>query len=107
MKEKLGINTVYLGDEFRNYTLQLNDFPKIIMTNLPEDVGNNPRDSADLFDLIQQFKSKASIIDTKNQKVDTRLFREITGNLREIKTPEEMYLLRKAIEISALHITKP
>jgi Xaa-Pro aminopeptidase len=30
------------------------------------------------------------------------LYRQITGKLREIKTPEEMYLLRKAVEISCM-----
>jgi Xaa-Pro aminopeptidase len=34
------------------------------------------------------------------KKFDTRLYRELTASLREIKTPEEMLLLRKAVEIS-------
>jgi Xaa-Pro aminopeptidase len=36
----------------------------------------------------------------KDQRLDTRTFYNITGQLRQIKTPEEMYLLRKAVEIS-------
>jgi Xaa-Pro aminopeptidase len=101
VKEKLGIKTVYVGDELKNYPIDLTAFNKIIMANPPEDVPNSPRDSADLYDIIQQVKSKANIVsNVKNEKVDTRLFREITGSLREVKTPEEMYLLRKAIEIS-------
>jgi Xaa-Pro aminopeptidase len=34
------------------------------------------------------------------KKFDTRLYRELTASLREIKTPEETSLLRKAVEIS-------
>jgi Xaa-Pro aminopeptidase len=100
--EKLGIATVYNGQAFKDYSIDLTRFSKIITSTLPEDVRNN-RGSADLFDLIAQFKTKANISDTaKNEKVDNRLFYQITAKLREIKTPEEMSLIRKAVEISCM-----
>lgn len=97
---KLGISSAFIGEAFKSFPLALTEYSKIIMNNLPEGAVNDPRDSADLYDLIEQFKAKANITSDKNQKVDIRLYREITGRLREIKTPEEMVLLRKAIEIS-------
>ena len=102
VREKLGIAAVYNGQQFKEYALDLTGFSKILMAPLPEDVRNN-RGSSDLYDLIAQFKDKASISDTqKNEKVDFRLFQQITAKLREIKTPEELLLIRKAVEISCM-----
>jgi len=72
------------------------------MPVIPEDV-RDQRDSIDLYDLLSQLRNKTGINTTsKNEKWDFRLFREITGKLREIKTPEELVLLRKAVEISCI-----
>ncbi|HEU4634350.1 MAG TPA: Xaa-Pro aminopeptidase, partial [Flavisolibacter sp.] len=102
VKEKLGITAVYNGTSFKEYPLDLTAYSKIIAAPLPTDVSNG-RGTADLFDLMAQFKSKSNISDTaKNEKVDNRLFYQITAKLREIKTPEEMLLIRKAVEISCM-----
>lgn len=102
VREKLGIATVYNGQELKEYALDLTGFSKILMAPLPEDV-KNIRGNADLYDLIAQFKDKAGISDTqKNEKVDFRSFHQLTAKLREIKTPEEMLLIRKAVEISCI-----
>jgi Xaa-Pro aminopeptidase len=101
-KEKLGFAYAFNGEDFKNIKIDFLKFDKIIFDRFPEDVGNERYDDADLFDLIQQFKSKANITGdfAKDKRYDTRLFRELTGRLREIKTPEEMELIRKAVEIS-------
>jgi len=59
-------------------------------------------DKSDLFDLIQLFKTKSAMPErmTQQNRFDPRLFSKLTGQLREIKTPEELDLLRKAVEIS-------
>lgn len=102
VKERLGITAVYNGQAFKEYAPDLSAFSKIITASLPEDVKNS-FGSADLYDLIAQFKTKAGITDTaKNKMVDHRLFYQITARLREIKTPEEMLLIRKAVEISCM-----
>ncbi|MBD0376702.1 MAG: aminopeptidase P N-terminal domain-containing protein, partial [Flavisolibacter sp.] len=85
--QKLDIQNVYNGEEFKKYTIPFSSFSIIIMAPLPEDVANNRYDSADLYDLIQQFREKAGITsDKKSEQMDNHLFREITGRLREIKT---------------------
>ncbi|HET9746802.1 MAG TPA: aminopeptidase P family protein, partial [Chitinophagaceae bacterium] len=101
-KEKLGFAHSLNGEDFRDIKIDFSKFDKIIFDRFPEDVGNEKYDQADLFDLILQFKSKANITEdfAKDKRFDTRLFRELTGRLREIKTPEEMELIRKAVEIS-------
>ena len=101
-KERLGFKMAFNGEEFSTFNIDFSKFDKIIFDNLPEDVANNQRSKADLFDLIQQFKEKSAMPQQlkEQKKFDTRLFRELTASLREIKTPEEMVLLRKAVEIS-------
>jgi Xaa-Pro aminopeptidase len=71
------------------------------MDRPPQDVPNG-FDNADLYDLIQQFKEKSGMPEklTQQNKFDFKLFKDLTGQLRQIKTPEEMLLLRKAVEIS-------
>ena len=102
-RKNLGISTVFNGEAFIHFTIDTSYISKIIMAAPPEDLANNKRDSADLFDLIFALKNKVGFTSTeKPAKVDHRLFREITGKLREIKTPEELVLIRKAVEISCL-----
>jgi Xaa-Pro aminopeptidase len=100
VQEKLGIKAAFNGDALKEYPLSFLKISKIIMAPLPEDVANG-RDAADLFDLLNLFKTKAGInTASQDKRVDSRLFRDITGKLREIKTGEELVLLRKAVEIS-------
>jgi len=101
-KEKLGIPMSFNGEDFKNFPIDFARFDKIIFDRLPDDLADNPRDKAELFDLIAQFKQKAAIPEdySKDARFDNRAFRQLTGTLREIKTPEELTLLRKAVEIS-------
>jgi len=102
VKDRLGIKNVYNGEDFQKTSINFAKFDKIIYDRLPNDVPNNINDKSDLFDLIQQFKYKSEIPEniTQQKRFDTRLYRELTGQLREIKTDEEMDLIRKAVEIS-------
>jgi Xaa-Pro aminopeptidase len=100
-KEKLGFASVYNGEDFKSFNIDFSPFTKIIYDRFPADVANGP-DKADLFDLQQQFKDKSKfpLMLTQQTRFDTRLYTQLTAELREIKTPEEMGLLRKAVEIS-------
>ena len=102
-KEKLAIKTSYNAGDFNNFPIKFSKFDKIIYEQFPIDVPNST-DNSDLFDLIAQFKMKSSMPEklTQQNQFDTHLYRELTGAVREIKTPEEILLLRKAIEISCL-----
>jgi Xaa-Pro aminopeptidase len=102
VKDKLGISTAHNGEDFLAFNLDFNKFDKIIFDRFPADLPANTRDKADLAHLIQQFRQKASIPEdySKEKRFDVRAFRELTLKLREIKTDEEVVLLRKAVEIS-------
>lgn len=100
VKNKLGLQNVFTGREFADFDLALTSFKKIISASLPNDVKDSRRDKADLYDLIQQFKSKIAYNETGDNRLDNKLFFQLTGQLREIKTAEELALIRKAVEIS-------
>lgn len=101
-KEKLGIATVYNGENFKDVNISFDKFAKILYEEFPKDVPDSRWDKSDLFDLIQLFKKKSAMPEqmTQQNRFDSRLFAKLTGQLREIKTPEELDLLRKAVEIS-------
>lgn len=100
-QNKLGIRMAFNADNFKDFAVDFTKFDKIIFDRFPEDVADT-RDRADLYDLIQQFKSKIGFTEAtaKDSRYDMASFRRITGALREVKTPEELSLLRKAVEIS-------
>jgi Xaa-Pro aminopeptidase len=101
-KERLGLKTVLNGEDFQNFNIDFSKFNKIIFDRFPADIPNSPRDKADLYDLVQQFKQKAVIPDdySKDKRFDNNSYMQLTAQLREVKTEEELVLLRKAIEIS-------
>jgi Xaa-Pro aminopeptidase len=100
-KNKLGIPMSVNGDDFKSFAIDFSKFSKILLDNFPDDV-HDSYNKADLFDLIKQFKEKAAMPDklTKGGRFDISKYHELTAQLREIKTPEELDLLRKAVEIS-------
>jgi Xaa-Pro aminopeptidase len=102
VKEKLKISHAYNGEAFKSFPIDFSKFDKILYDALPEDIQDEPGDPADLFDLVKQLKEKAGIppAGTKDKRYAPELYRQLTASLREIKTEEEMVLLRKAIEIS-------
>ncbi len=59
-----------------------------------------------LVNAIVNIKEEKDLDQVKQQiaesKINTFLFDQVTGALREIKTPEELTLIRKAVEISCL-----
>ena len=101
-KEKLGIENVFNGVDFKKFNIDFSKFKKIICDKPSVDIPNG-FDNADLYDLVEQFKQKSGMAEKKQMgRFDNRLYNELTGKLRRIKTPEELSLLRKAVEISCL-----
>jgi Xaa-Pro aminopeptidase len=98
-KSKLGFSNVYNGNDFNAFAIDFKKFDKIIYDKLSTDLESN-NSGFDLFGLLQIFKSKAGI--TKENKESIDLFTKITNSLREIKTPEEMELMRKTVKLSCV-----
>ncbi|NEM96120.1 aminopeptidase P N-terminal domain-containing protein [Pontibacter burrus] len=88
----LGITT-QPNTAFKSY-INKASLTQVFAKPLPTDVRDDERDDADLYSLLQQFK-------TKNAPTDVKGLQMVMAQLREQKTPEEIALLRKAINISA------
>ena len=109
VKKQLGLETVFNGDEFREYPLDFSSFDQLIFDQLPDDVSDSRFNNADLYSLLQQLKQKAAIPEnySRNKRFNTRsLYRQLTATLRGVKTEEEIILLRKAVEISCVGQTE-
>ncbi|HTE25269.1 aminopeptidase P family protein [Flavitalea sp.] len=104
VKTQLKINQVFNGGEFKNHPQNFTGFTNIVMDPLPVADPGGSKDVADLYSLVNQFRLKSGLMEEKegNTRVQNKLYRQITGGLREIKTEEELAILRKAIEISCI-----
>jgi Xaa-Pro aminopeptidase len=98
-KSKLGFTTVYNGKDFSSFTIDFKKFDKVIYDNIPTDVESS-KNIDNLYSLLQSFKTKAGI--EKENEASVALFTNITNSLREIKTPEEMVLMRKTVKLSCV-----
>ncbi len=112
VKSKLGLNQAFNNTEFKKYNLDFTKFTSILFTEFQNDVRDEPTDSADLYDMIKQFKVKVNYPaeqgtlnvareSTKNN-LNTRELSILMGALRGIKTKEELALVRKAVSISGI-----
>ncbi|NLP59066.1 aminopeptidase P N-terminal domain-containing protein [Lutibacter sp. B1] len=113
-QDNLGFKVAYNGKDFKSYDIDFSKFDKILFENFQNDV-RDTRSEADLFDLIKAFKEKVSfdLVDLTNpandkiynkteKRIDNKTLTTLMGSLREIKTKEELVLLKKAVEISAI-----
>jgi len=114
VQDNLGFRVVYNGGDFKEYPINFSKFDKVLFNPFKNDV-RDTKNTADLFDLIQNFKNKVSfgfatlktpkndkIFKKTKKRIDTKSLRVLLADLREIKTPEELKLLKKAINISAI-----
>lgn len=93
VKEKLGIAMAFNGNDLKDFPLDFSKFKTIIASTQP--VGADVAESSRLSGLVASFMKK-----TKDMPKNSDLHFKLTGQLRGIKTPEEVVMLRKAIEIS-------
>lgn len=113
VREQLGFEMAFNNTEFKDFPIDFSKFSQILFFDFYNDVRDNPDDPADLFNLIEQFKEKVGYPDkyalrpeAAPGKLNTQTLGRIMSELREIKTPEEIALLRKAVMISAIAQTE-
>src|SRR3990170_7691529 len=111
VKMKLGLNQAFNNTEFKKYNVDFTKFDAILFTDFHNDVRDNPKDSADLYNLIEQFKHKVNYPSTETLTVareaqknnlNTKELAVLMGSLRGTKTKEELPLIRKAVSISTM-----
>jgi Xaa-Pro aminopeptidase len=111
VKDVLGFEQAFNNTEFRRYNVDFDKFDKILFFDFKNDVRDNPRDSADLYDLISQFKTKVKYPEKNNltvnpepqkKNLDTKGLESVMASLRGIKTEEEIEMIKRAVRISCV-----
>ncbi len=105
--EKLSFKLAYEGTEFEKFTIDFSRFDKVLFYDFFNDVRNTD-EVGDLYDLIEQFKQKVGYsqkelnvtVEPKRNNIDLVALDGLMKKLRGIKSPEEITLLRKAVNIS-------
>jgi Xaa-Pro aminopeptidase len=110
VKTRLGLDQAFNNKEFKKYNVDFSKFAQILFFDFQNDVRNEQYDSADLYDLIEQFKVKVNYpskngglsVNREPQKnnLNTTDLDGLMSSLRGIKTSEEMAMIRKAVRIS-------
>jgi len=109
VKDKLGLDQAFNNAEFKRYNIDFSKFAAVLFFDFHDDIRNDPRDSADMYDLVAQFKSKVNYPEKKiatlamepqKNNLDMKGLYPIMASLRGIKTREELEMIRKAVRIS-------
>ncbi len=113
-KEQLGFTNVYGGKAFIDEPIDFSKFDKILFKEFENDIRKKGKEQPNLYALIEQFKSSVNSIPMPQSKeidaesgtsrsiVDTQSLRTLMAGLREIKSEEELRLIKKAVEISCI-----
>ena len=113
-KEDLGFSNVYAGQSFIDEPIDFSKFDKVLFKEFENDVRKKGREQPNLYALIDQFKTSVNSIPVPDNKdldsestgaqsiVDNKSLKKMMGSLREIKSAEELKLIKKAVEISCV-----
>ena len=109
-KEELGFSSAYETPSFADFPIDFSKFDQVLFYDFENDV-RDTKEEGDLYDVIAAFKQKVNYpenasqtleIEPQKNNLDTETLDSLMQELRGIKTPEELDLLRKAVKISAL-----
>nr|WP_314896808.1 aminopeptidase P N-terminal domain-containing protein [uncultured Flavobacterium sp.] len=122
-KKDLGFEVALNGKEFLNSGIDYMSFNNVLFKEFENDSRNSKRDKADLYKLIEAFKTQIGYDVKAEKQIDSNLQNEINAkksitaqkantdtksiitymaSLREKKSKEEIVLLTKAVRISAM-----
>lgn len=92
---KLGLQLALENSEFLKSGIDFSKFSRVFHSKLFNDIRDNADSKGDLFDLVQHFRKNTERITPDVQGLEAMM-----ASLREIKQPEELALMRKAITIT-------
>lgn len=96
--QQMGLNKVLSNKEFKNIDLKLEKFDFITYSLPTESLKDNPFDKEDMYNLRQQFE--AHLFKAEDNVIKRGEYAVYMARLREIKTEEELALMRRAIDIT-------
>lgn len=106
--ENLEFDLAFEGPDFANMSLDFSKFDKVLFYDFENDV-RDTEEEGDLYDLIASFKEMVGYggetaldPEPRASNLDTETLDPIMDKMRGIKTPDELELLRKAIDISTI-----
>ena len=108
-KKKLGFSAAIPGGELAEVPIDFSEFDQVLLYDFPHDV-RDTEEKDDFYDLITVLKQKVQYpedqltlqLEPQRNNLNTQTLDSLMQQLREIKTEEELDLLRKAVKISAL-----
>ena len=104
-RKLLGFDAAFISGNFEHSDIDFSRFSSVLMLRPPQGMVKDKYDSDDLSKLVDVFKTKVSPAEMpdlhgKSTVLDSGQFADILSELREVKQPEELKLLRKAIDMS-------
>lgn len=94
----LGLDMVMENQQFNSFKIPEDQLPGgVFDIVLHDDARDNPRDPGDLYSLKKHFSEK---MDRSKAELDRKQLSAWMAQLREVKHPEEIELMRKAIDIT-------
>ena len=109
-KDVLKIQQVFDNTEFMRYGIDFSSFNKVLFYDFFNDV-RDTNNQSDLYDLIAHFKKKVNYpgvssstltLEPSPANLDTQTLEQLMNDLRGIKLPEEIELIKKAVNISTI-----
>ena len=99
VKEQLGFEYTFVNNQFPDFEINFSKFNKVNYFDFNDDVRDDKNDRGDLYSLIKHFREKT---DYPQKNLDNFSIIALTASLREVKQPEEMELMHKAIGMSVV-----
>jgi len=96
---KLGFSTVLINKQFADFKIDFEKLDKVYHLEFNDDVRDDKNNKGDLFSLIKHFRSKTTNTATNCDNITLAGW---LATLREIKQPEELVLMRKAIDMTCM-----
>jgi len=96
-EEKLGIEKAIPNIHFVENNFNFSAFSEVIYINPPDDIRDDKNDKGDLYSMVKVFRNRINSDKTKSNKIKLSGY---LAQLREIKQPEELVLIQKAIDIT-------
>ncbi|MCB0403093.1 MAG: aminopeptidase P family protein [Flavobacteriales bacterium] len=94
-EQQLGLTKALNSDDFLTLELKLEQFKHLLIGSIPEDIRKSTK-KVDLYKLVESFERK-----TKNLKnMDLLSLPEFMAQLRQVKSEEEIQLIRKAVSMT-------
>jgi Xaa-Pro aminopeptidase len=103
VRSQLGFAFPIINKQFAGFKINFSKFTQIYHLEFMNDVRDEKNDAGDLFELIKNFHLKTA---KQQKKLDGLKLTSLMASLREIKQPEELVLMHKAIDMTCLAHTE-